>query len=137
MAGTLDRISEAGAEAVVDEEDAEEEDLAVVEAEVEAEVTMEVGNMVGEEAMAEEVVGVPTIETSGEMARGTSIAGMIDSTEEMIMEEEVVVAVAEGMRAAADQGVSVAVGHNNETEIKAMSGEVLLHQSHWRIEPYA
>lgn len=134
MAGTLDRISaEAGAEAEEDEEDAEEEDLAVVE----AEVTMEVGNMVGEEAMAEEAVGVPTIETSGEMARGTSIAGMIDSTEEMIMEEEVVVAVAEGMRAAADQGVSVAVGHNNETEIKAMSGEVLLHQSHWRIEPYA
>ena len=132
MAGTLDRISEAGAEAVVDEEDAaEEEDLAVVE----AEVTMEVGNMVGEEAMAEEAVGVPTIETSEEMVRETSIAGMIDSTEEMIMEEEVVAEI--GMRVAADQGVSVAVGHNNETEIKAMSGEVLLHQSHWRIEPYA
>ena len=134
MAGTLDRISaEAGAEAVVAEEDAEEEDLAVVE----AEVTMEVGNMVGEEAMAEEAVGVPTIETSEEMVRGTSIAGMIDSTEVMIMEEEVVVAEEIGMRVAADQGVSVAVGHNNETEIKAMSGEVLLHQSHWRIEQYA
>jgi hypothetical protein len=120
---------------VVDEEDAEEEDLAEVEAEVEAEVTMEVGNMVGEEAMAEEAVGVPTIETSGEMVRGTSIVGMIDSTAVMSMEEEVVAEI--GMRAAADQGVSVAVGHNNETEIKAMSGEVLLHQSHWRIEQYA
>ena len=132
MAGTLDRISEAGAEAVVDEEDAEEEDLAVVEAEVEAEVTMEVGNMVGEEAMAEEAVGVPTIETSEEMVRGTSIAGMIDSTEEMIMEEEEEVAEI-GMRVAVDQGVSVAVGHSNG-ETKAMNGEVLFHSSHWRMQ---